>query len=335
MVSVYDTAWRAFRAQETEAISLPSLFSVGALLSSASGGHTKEQLETAYRMDSDTLNRFASQYIAHTGMWVKMGANLSPADTFLTDSVSYLDADIFATVFDYSAVKAVNNWAGKCAKDKDIQFLDNIDSYSRIYMAGISTLSLEIPNLTGVTEQPFYLDGVNPVPVSMLQLSTDKFVEGLHVKGFMVDLEEPGVTLVCLLPDEDIDMPFFLNTFNGPDLYELVQNPKCLTTDAFLPALQLSTQYSLDPVLQYLGVAVAYSKTDADFSGMGSADEPLFLSSAAAYTALTLDASRDAIVSAPLIEATQTLRMDRPFLLAVIDTDTRAPIYLGVVQTPK
>jgi serpin B len=111
-----------------------------------------------------------------------------------------------------------------------------------------------------------------------------------------------------------------------------------------LPGFRLTAAASLRQPLEALGAGLAFSREDADFSGITVAtrlwiDEVVHKAyidvdeqgtEAAAATATVMRAHALAVAGRPPIEVT----VDRPFLFAITDTATGLPMFLGRVTNP-
>ena len=111
-----------------------------------------------------------------------------------------------------------------------------------------------------------------------------------------------------------------------------------------LPRFRTTASFSLEPFLQSLGVAAAFDRHQADFSGITTAGE-LFISAAvhkayidvdeqgteaAAATGVAISARMAVFQEPPPVVVT----VDRPFLFAIIDTAAGLPLFLGRVADP-
>jgi serpin B len=111
-----------------------------------------------------------------------------------------------------------------------------------------------------------------------------------------------------------------------------------------LPRLRATASFSLEPFLKSLGVAAAFDRYQADFSGITKAAE-LFIGAAvhqayidvdehgteaAAATGVAISARMAIIQEPPPVVVT----VDRPFLFAITDVATGRPLFLGRVADP-
>jgi serpin B len=111
-----------------------------------------------------------------------------------------------------------------------------------------------------------------------------------------------------------------------------------------LPRFRATASFSLEPFLKSLGVAAAFDRYQADFSGITKAAE-LFIGAAvhkayidvdehgteaAAATGVAISARMAIIQEPPPVVVT----VDRPFLFAITDVATGLPLFLGRVADP-
>jgi serpin B len=111
-----------------------------------------------------------------------------------------------------------------------------------------------------------------------------------------------------------------------------------------LPRFRATASFSLEPFLKSLGVAAAFDRYQADFSGITKAAE-LFIGAAvhkayinvdehgteaAAATGVAISARMAIIQEPPPVVVT----VDRPFLYAITDVATGLPLFLGRVADP-
>jgi serine protease inhibitor len=116
----------------------------------------------------------------------------------------------------------------------------------------------------------------------------------------------------------------------------------------FLPKFKLQTAYEMKDSLKSLGMTLPFEAGKADFSGIATADEPLYLSAvihkafvevnekgteAAAFTGLAMAKSaaprQDSVPFIPEFKA------DRPFLFLIRDRKTGTILFLGRVENPQ
>jgi len=111
----------------------------------------------------------------------------------------------------------------------------------------------------------------------------------------------------------------------------------------WMPRFRLEAAFDLVPALQRLGVRQAFTR-DADFSGITDAARLLINAVAhKAYIDVDEQGTEAAAATAVAFRAAAAFRspppvtviVDRPFLFAIIDTQTGLPLFLGQVTHPR
>ena len=114
----------------------------------------------------------------------------------------------------------------------------------------------------------------------------------------------------------------------------------------FLPRFKMTSEFSLKETLQALGMTLPFSETEADFSGISSAEE-LMISAVVhkAYVEVNEQGTEAAAASAVLIaprsapferpEQPPVFRADHPFVFLIRDNRTGAILFLGRVVNPR
>jgi len=111
-----------------------------------------------------------------------------------------------------------------------------------------------------------------------------------------------------------------------------------------LPRFTTTASFSLGPALASLGVAAAFDRDKADFSGITTA-EPLSIGAAMHKAFINVDeqgteaAAATGVVMSRRVAVFQpsppiVVTVDRPFLFAITDVGTGLPLFLGRVTNP-
>ncbi|GLC40563.1 hypothetical protein PLESTF_001012600 [Pleodorina starrii] len=139
---------------------------------------------------------------------------------------------------------------------------------------------------------------------------------------------------VALLPAWGVDVGAAIKDWAAAGLQALAPNDRVEVT---MPKFKMSSEMSLVPVLQGLGVEAAFAPGTADFSRM--ADGQLFISDAivevdeqgtvAAAATGTVYLNSIALPPEPL-----KLVFDRPFAFIIYHSPTGLPVFVGVVNDP-
>ena len=111
-----------------------------------------------------------------------------------------------------------------------------------------------------------------------------------------------------------------------------------------LPRFKAAASFSLGPSLMSLGVAAAFDRDKADFSGITTA-EPLAIGAAVHQALIDVDENGTEAAAATAVGMVRptavrqegppiVVTVDRPFLFAIIDAATGRPLFLGRITNP-
>ena len=111
-----------------------------------------------------------------------------------------------------------------------------------------------------------------------------------------------------------------------------------------LPRFKAAASFSLGPSLMSLGVAAAFDRDKADFSGITTA-EPLAIGAAVHQALIDVDENGTEAAAATAVGMVRptavrqegppiVVTVDRPFLFAIIDAATGRPLFLGRITSP-
>jgi serpin B len=146
--------------------------------------------------------------------------------------------------------------------------------------------------------------------------------------------------MVVLVPDagrfDEIE-----GGLDGPGLQRALGQLRPTSIDLELPRFGFTTQGDLDGALAQIGAPAAFEPGQADFTGI-TADEALDISELPHHAYLSADeegteASATTVIPSeapPRPVTTTSLRVDRPFLVMVVDRATNALLFLGRVVNP-
>ncbi len=180
--------------------------------------------------------------------------------------------------------------------------------------------------------------------VAMLNSTESQYITGDHVTGFVKNYEGGDYAFLALLPEEDTAVADFIASMDGEVFLELYDNRSYQDVLVQIPEFTYDYDTELSETLSGMGMTEAFTEA-ADFSRMAQTDTGLLYinrvlhkthievdragTKAAAVTAVEM--TNEAAMLEP--EETPTVYLNRPFVYAIIDTETGLPIFLGSVNT--
>lgn len=181
--------------------------------------------------------------------------------------------------------------------------------------------------------------------VDLLHGSENAYYETEKAIGFIKAYEGGQYSFLTILPnDESISANEFVKNFTAEDYEEFIGS---VTTEyeviTTMPVFSSDFDFLLNDTLENLGAGDVFHTESADLSGIAGNPGDLYVSKvihkthievdangtkAAAVTAVTLDAG----CAMPIEQVYKYVECDRPFVYAIVDNETMAPVFIGTVN---
>jgi serpin B len=195
---------------------------------------------------------------------------------------------------------------------------------------------------SATADAPFYPEGPDrpALTVPMMRLTGRlPYLRGDGYQAVLLPYRDIGLAMAVLLPDGPMAAlrPKLAAVGLGGLLAGASQDRVALS----LPRFRLEAAFNLIPALRRLGVSEAFGD-HADFGGI-TGTERLRIGAVAHKAYIDVDeqgteaAAATAVVAVALsafLTPPVRLTVDRPFLFAIVDTDTALPLFLGQLSRP-
>lgn len=354
-------------AQEAEnpVLSPLSAYLCLAMLMPGANENTKAEFEKILGADWDYVSALAADIAAQlekTGGSTKLDlANSIWTDDdkavieeeWLKTVKAYFGPDIYsADLPSDGALKAINKWVndktnGMIPKLHD----DNYDKdtimvlLNALYMKaewahkfeGQDTYDREFTKADGSTVT---------VPFMNMFEAYESYIKTEDAEGIMLPYDDGRLAFIALKPDSG-DARGYAASLTGAKLKELIAAAKA---DTFVTVNmpKFSTGYSvyLTDALKAMGMTDAFDPDLADLSGAGrGVDGPLYISYV--FQRVKVDVDEEGTEAAAVTEIATAegcalpadepivLTFDKPFVYAIVDTETGVPLFAGVMENPE
>ena len=354
-------------AQEAEnpVLSPLSAYLCLAMLMPGANENTKAEFEKILGADWDYVSALAADIAAQlekTGGSTKLDlANSIWTDDdkavieeeWLKTVKAYFGPDIYsADLPSDGALKAINKWVndktnGMIPKLHD----DNYDKdtimvlLNALYMKaewahkfeGQDTYDREFTKADGSTVT---------VPFMNMYEAYESYIKTEDAEGIMLPYDDGRLAFIALKPDSG-DARGYASSLTGAKLKELIAAAKA---DTFVTVNmpKFSTGYSvyLTDALKAMGMTDAFDPDLADLSGAGrGVDGPLYISYV--FQRVKVDVNEEGTEAAAVTEIATAkgcalpadepivLTFDKPFVYAIVDTETGVPLFAGVMENPE
>ena len=318
-------------------------------------GNTLSQFESLLGngMDLADLNKnFASEaallksvkegkLLLADSIWYR-DKNLAVEKPFLQANADFFGADAFRLDFSDPATPGkINAWVEKNTDGKIKNMLDGIDPSAALFLINALYLEQEWESpYTGSTDRTFHApDGDRTVK---MMSSMESYLSGDGAEGVLKPLKDPRYAFTAILPPQGTDVSDYIAGLTGGKFLELMRSAGEDRASATLPKFKFDYDLSLKTPLIALGLSDAFDAEKADFSAMGhSEDGSLFVGDVLHKTFIEVDelgvkagAATAVNMLAGSARPDRYVVFDRPFIFAIVDTDTLLPVFLGVVTDP-
>ncbi|MBS1787324.1 MAG: serpin family protein [Acidobacteria bacterium] len=279
-------------------------------------------------------------------LWARHGVQFNP--TFLERNRQVFGAEIAALDFgNPQTVNTINNWVSQNTKGKIPKIIEQIGGdkvlflINAVYFKGQWQKKFDAAK----TEQmPFHLAGGGTKQTPMMsQSGSYQYLRGDNFQAVGLPYGQGGANLYLFLPDEGSTLNGLLNGVNFQKWQQWITSFRNTPGDVKIPRFKMDYSSDLNNPLSAMGMAVAFQRGKADFSGMRQ-QKDLFISEVKHKAVIEVneegtEASAATSVGVSLtsmrpVQQRFTFIADRPFLLAIRDQQTGAILFLGVVFEP-
>lgn len=354
-------------AQEAEnpVLSPLSAYLCLAMLMPGANENTKAEFEKILGADWDYVSALAADIAAQlekTGGSTKLDlANSIWTDDdkavieeeWLKTVKAYFGPDIYsADLPSDGALKAINKWVNDKTNGMIPKLHDeNYDKdtimvlLNALYMKADWAHKFE-GNYTNDREFTKADGSTVTVPFMNMFEAYESYIKTEDAEGIMLPYDDGRLAFIALKPGSG-DARGYASSLTGAKLKELIAAAKA---DTFVTVNmpKFSTGYSvyLTDALKAMGMTDAFDPDLADLSGAGrGVDGPLYISYV--FQRVKVDVDEEGTEAAAVTEIATAegcalpadepivLTFDKPFVYAIVDTETGVPLFAGVMENPE
>jgi serpin B len=240
--------------------------------------------------------------------------------------------------------ETINNWVEERTNDKiqDLIPPGVIDEYTRlvltnaIYFKGDWAVQFEKKN---TQEADFIVSSEKTVKAQMMGLSGESFNYTVTDTAQIIELPYKGedLSMLILLPKEN-SLDSLEASISAENLNQWRSDLRETEIDVHMPKFKLETKYILSDTLKEMGMPIAFSETEADFSGMNG-KEDLFITSVIHQGFIKVnEEGTEAAAATGVVVGTSSISpifyADHPFIFLIQDKETGNILFLGRVVDP-
>lgn len=336
--------------QENFVLSGASLEAVLLMLQEGAGGNTQQELSLALCGSAQPCQKVISKqknYDVANAIWIQEGLTIKP--DYLSTIKNRYQGEILSADFQKNPSRAagqVNQWADKNTHGmiKDIIQPNEIDKSTAMILANalyfqgfwpVEFDASKTENLEFAT-----LDN-KKVSVPTMTKKDDYYVANQNGIQFIgLPYRDSQLEMVLMMPVENKSYSEFVNALSAEKIQALVSAQKKTELTLFMPKFSITSSYTdLKSTLQSLGLRTIFT-VRADLTKIND-QVPLSLDKVLQKAVIIVDekGTKAAAVTAGIVVMKAVLmpriiRVDRPFVFAIVDRNSRDILFMGQVVNP-
>ncbi len=344
---------------ENSLISPTSVLLALSMTSNGAEGATLEEFEKLLGdgISREALNNYLYSYIDKlpstekeklniaNSIWFKDSDSFKVREDFLKTNATYYNASIYKSDFSSEeTIKDINGWVEKETHGMIDKVIDKIDPDSVMFL--INALAFEgewqrIYEKGDIAPGEFSNIHGTKTTVDFMNSSEGSYLEDAKVTGFLKPYKDGNYSFAALLPKEGVDINEYINSLSGEEFLSLINNSAVGSVRASIPKFTYDYELSLKEPLQNLGLVEGFNPALANFKSLGSStDGNIYIGEVLHKTFIQVDergTKAGAVTSVEMKTESAILEekyvtLDRPFVYAIIDNETKLPIFIGTVM---
>lgn len=328
-----------------------------AMTTNGAAGDTLQEMEKVICGDMDIadFNCYLSKYNhqlekskavkfhSANSIWVR--DTIKVRESFLDTNKEYYNADVFSSPFDAATVNKINEWVKTNTDGMIDKLLDEISADMVMYL--INAIAFEGKWMEQYED---YQVGENEIftnyqgkeqNATMLYDSEEQYIRDDNAVGFVKPYKGGEYAFMAILPNKKVSVEDYVSGLSGKKFLELYENRESRTVKTKIPEFTYDYSKELKNSLMEMGINKAFSP-QGDFTGMEEKNQ-LYINRVLHKTFIQLDryGTKAAAVTAvemkngcaaPGTEEIPEVYLDRPFIYAIINTETGLPVFVGAVN---
>ncbi len=324
-------------------------------------GETLTQMEKVLGKDIslDELNEYLYTYIKSLPSEDKSKLNIANSiwfrdykDSFIVEkdflqkNCDYYSSSVYKSPFDDGTVKDINNWVRINTDNMIDSILDGIEDDNVMFL--INAVAFDARWDEVYMKEDIIKGNFNSIDGSVknadfMHSSELKYITDRRATGFIKPYINNKYSFVALLPNEDINIKDYVDTLTGKSFLDIIKSPEYTHVNAYIPKFSYDYSIKLNDALKTLGMPNAFSSEEAEFGRLGkSADGSIYINEVLHKTFISVDELGTKAGAVTKVEmnwksadmpTVMTVKLDRPFVYAIIDNSTNLPVFIGTVMS--
>ena len=329
-----------------------------AMTMNGAAGDTLEQMEDALRGTTADWNTFLTWLLEDTeehqgslhlanAIWLRDEEDrLTVKESFLQDITDYYHAPAYAAPFDESTVRDINGFIEKHTDGMIQDVLEEISPLAAVYLVNALGFEAEWQDKYQpgqVQKGTFTSADGETESVDFLHSAEHTYITCKDAHGFLKYYRGGDYAFAALLPPEGQHVKDYVASLTAADLCEALENHRYRDVIAAIPQFEQRCSMELRDGLKALGMTDLFHEDNADLSALGSSTMGnLYVSRVLHETAISVTPQGTKAGAATVVEVNDAAAapseeppveviLNRPFLYMLVETNTKTPLFMGVL----
>lgn len=274
-------------------------------------------------------------------IWARKGA-ITVKKNFLQKNKDYFDAEFYVAPFNSTTVKDMNNWVYNNTRNMIPEAIDQLNEDDLLVLINTTVFEgkWEVPFSHTSKDKFIGVDGTKKTVPMLEETEYYPYFTMNGAKCFARRYKGGSIAFVGILPPEGTSIDDFIQSMSGSAFRKAWKSRDAERVHLTMPEFKYDYDTELNSVLQGMGMMTAFTD-GADFSAMGNLPVKVDRVIHKTHIELDKDGTKAAAVTVVMEKASAVLdeeppieiRMDRPFVYAIVDTATGIPLFIGSVKT--
>ncbi|MDD3074009.1 MAG: serpin family protein [Eubacteriales bacterium] len=262
---------------------------------------------------------------------------------FLQKNADYYNAAAYKSPFDGQTLRDINNWVKENTDGMIDKILDQISPAAVMYLINAVVFDAQwdtVYKKNNIHQGEFTnLDGTKQT-AEFMHSEESIYLDDGRATGFIKPYADNKYSFVALLPNEGITVGDYIQGLTGEGFLQTIDGAVNTAVSAALPKFSYDYTIQMNAALLSLGMPTAFSPETADFSKLGkSARGNIYIGEVLHKTFIQVDelgtkagaVTKVEMKCGSVMEA-KVVRLDRPFVYAIIDNASKLPVFIGAVM---
>ena len=360
---VQDISMELFRAGMSQGkngmISPVSILMAMAMVENGAEGNSLAQMEEAFGCDAESLSSWLRAWsgslrtsddtrvnIANS-FWFRDSEALSVKEEYLKKIAGNFNAQAYKAPFNQTTVDDMNAWVNENTYGMIKKLTDRIDPQNMTVILNATAFESAWEKTYETYQiregEVFYCEDGTEETSAMMYSGERIFLENELMTGFKKPYKD-GYSFVALLPREGRTVAECVASLDGETFRSLMAGARSEKVNAVIP--EFTSGYTMDNLVETfadMGMTDIFSPAKADLSGMAQVSgENLYVTGILHKTFIEVNrtGTRAAAVTEIKVGATADMpvkiydvRLDRPFIYAIVDDYTNTPMFMGTTMS--